>query len=142
MKGKINNVKHRKPPKIHAGFTKRCHDIASKFGMDIPAGFILYGCDRRSGLCDEDGRITIPLWLDDREEGHLIQYIAHEIAHAYTWLNNHTFHHTADFMEWLMLLCPEDHWHWELGYRPREARKAGIVEKAGYTYNGYCRKIV
>ncbi len=127
-------MKHRKPPNIDATFTARCRKLAADLNMDIPMGFTLYGCNRNAGRCDSAGRITIPLWCDAHEESQLIQYIAHEIAHAYTWIDTKSWNHTDRFMEWMKIICPEDHWHWELGYRPRAARKAGISEKKGYRY--------
>ena len=127
-------MKHRKPPNIDAAFTARCRRLAADHDMDIPDGFVLYGCDRRSGRCDNNGRITIPLWLEFDEESQLIQYIAHEIAHAYTWLKSGRWTHSPMFMEFMTILCPEEDWHWELCYRPREARKAGVKEKSGYRY--------
>lgn len=120
----------RKPPNIDKRFTERCRDLAAKHGMDIPEGFVLFGCRRQYGRCDEVGRITIPIWLEDFEEGKLVQYIAHEIAHAYTYIESDSWKHSALFMEYMMILCPEEHWHYELGYRPRAAGAAGIIKEA------------
>ena len=119
----------RKPPNIHKKFTERIRALAAKHNMDIPEGFVLFGCNRVRGRCDDAGRVTIPLWLDDGPEGELLWYIAHEVAHAYTYIESGSWHHNATFMENMMILCPEEHWHYELGYKPRAAGAAGITLK-------------
>ena len=68
--------------------------------------------------------ITIPVWvITDPRIGQKIWYIAHEMAHAYDECRHN---HGPEFMEWLKKLCPPEHIHWELTYKPRNARSAGI----------------
>ncbi len=97
--------------------------------MDIPDGFILYGARVRVGRCLYNGNITIPVWLEAFPIGKTIQYIAHELAHAYVYIDTGGWNHNALFMKHMMLLCPKKHWHYELSYLPRAASAAGIKEK-------------
>ncbi len=123
----------RRPNRISKAFTDRCRKVAADHNMTIPDGFTLYGTDTNKGRCNDDGTITIPTWAGRRTDGRLIQYIAHEIAHAYCFLYSGSWNHTAEFMEFMMILCPAEHWHHELKYRPQAATAAGITEKRSIT---------
>ena len=52
----------------------------------------------------------------------LTYYIANELAHI-GWPGNK---HDAPFMKRFKSICPEDLWHLELNYKPRNAAAAGI----------------
>ena len=88
--------------------------------------------------------IVLPLWLWDmgsmsiqletRGEQATTQtmsayrtwYLCHEMSHALVGVYHN---HDAVFMAKLMEICPEESLHYELGYKPRNAKSAGIREK-------------
>lgn len=89
-------------------------------------GWRFYTVRQRNGKCYRGWRkvITIPVWVIDKKPlGYKIWYICHEMAHAY---DNCLHNHGPEFMEWLKRLCPTEHIHYELGYKPRNAKAAGI----------------
>ena len=92
----------------------------------IRNGWRIYTVSQRRGRCYPRQKvITIPVWvitLTDKP-GKKIWYISHELAHA---MDECRHNHGPEFMEWLKTICPEEHLHWELGYKPRNARAAGI----------------
>lgn len=55
--------------------------------------------------------------------GYVEYMLAHEIAHAFA---GHDANHGPVFMGWLKRLCPEEYQHYEYGYKPRNARAAGL----------------
>ena len=88
-----------------------------------------YSVSQSRGTCYADHKvITIPVWVIDRRDlGEKIWYISHEIAHAY---DGCIHEHGPEFMEWLKRICPQEYWHYELGYKPRNAKAAGIRNPA------------
>jgi hypothetical protein len=78
--------------------------------------------------------ITIPLWaINDakkknvEEHDYVTYYIAHELAHAITWVKvGSRVNHGPEFMKEFKNLCPKRLWHHEIGYKPRNAKAAGI----------------
>lgn len=87
-------------------------------------GWRIYCVSQSRGRCYGRERvITIPLWATKRDRTFITWYISHELAHAYDrCLHNHG----PQFMEWLKQICPADSIQHELGYKPRNARAAGI----------------
>lgn len=72
--------------------------------------------------------ITIPkhaLRLS-RGAGYDEYYLAHEMAHAKA---GKAAAHGPAFMACLQSLCPPAYVHYELGYKPRNAKAAGIAER-------------
>ncbi len=87
-------------------------------------GWKFYCVEQTRGYCLESAKtITIPRWVMFESDGNIIQYICHEMAHA---LAPASEMHGPKFMEILMKICPAKYLHYELEYKPREARKAGI----------------
>lgn len=117
----------RKPVRVCEAFTKRLHDLVEEYNMEIPEGFVLFGTRTNRGRCHPNGTITVPTWTERRGLGKTLQYLAHELAHG--WVHNAggcIRYHNKSFMEYMMILCPEEHWHYELDYKPRAAAGAGI----------------
>jgi hypothetical protein len=104
-------------------------------------GWRFYVCDQQSGWCIGGGHkmIIIPLWLIDinhkhytsqkvaNKPGYKTYYIAHEMAHAFAGVAEQ---HGPRFMEWLKKICPSELIHYELEYKPRNAKSAGIGVKS------------
>lgn len=91
------------------------------------SGWKFYTVHQNRGMCYYNSRvITIPTWLFTNRRSSLskkIWYISHELSHAY---DECISNHGPTFMAWLKKICPEEHIHWELTYKPREAKRAGI----------------
>jgi hypothetical protein len=93
------------------------------------AGWTFYVVDQSVGRCYFTAKvITIPVWalLRGREYGYW--YISHEMAHAMAWITYRHRLHGAHFMECLKQVCPVHAAHYELGYKPMHATKAGIIK--------------
>lgn len=71
--------------------------------------------------------ITIPCWVLAREKGKIIQYIAHECAHAMNFIEKTNDIHGPMFMAWMKRLCPPEYWRFELTYKKRNAKSAGVL---------------
>ena len=70
-------------------------------------------------------RITVPKWAFERSDpGYPEYYLLHEAAHAFGFYN-HGPHFMAKFRE----ICPEHLQHYELEYKPRNAKRAGILPR-------------
>jgi hypothetical protein len=105
----------------------------------IAADWKIYVVDQSRGYCSYTAKIiTVPTWAVAPQKQHFYKhkgkplqykqwYIAHELAHAYTA----SAHHGPIFMQRLIDTCPEDSIHFELGYKPRNARAAGIIDDLG-----------
>lgn len=54
-------------------------------------------------------------------------YIAHELAHLLQrQFNKHSTQHDKYFYQAFKLLCPAEYQHYELEYKPRNAKAAGV----------------
>ena len=83
-----------------------------------------YAVDQSRGRCYYGSRIvTIPMFAIHREIGYKTWYIAHELSHVFDLKRSN---HGQPFMEKLQEICPPEFVHYELGYKPRNAAKAGI----------------
>ena len=69
---------------------------------------------------------TIPLWAKEKSQDYFIYYIAHELSHVVNFCNKTNDHHGKKFYEFFKLICPVDYQHFELGYKPQNAKKFGI----------------
>lgn len=91
-------------------------------------GWKLFVVNQYRGRCYPYKKwITIPLWCLDIAESKWIQYVAHEFAHTkpHTRIPG-TDDHGPAFMEEMKRLCPQEYWHHELSYKPKQASYAGI----------------
>ncbi len=94
-------------------------------------GWKFYPANQDRGRCYYSGKvITIPVWAIVRDmsgthPGYKTWYISHEMAHAYDASRSN---HGDPFMQLLKEICPPEFVHWELGYKPRNAARNGIVK--------------
>lgn len=117
-------------------------------GTTIPNDVNLYAVNQSAGYWTPSKRyITIPTWVFKtsegkagfrKKQGYDIYYIAHELAHMVVtelqrkhrkelgYLPVYSSH-GPEFMREFKKICPEEYWHYELGYKPRNARMAGIT---------------
>ena len=103
-------------------------------------GYTVYAVDQRRGGVKRSAKTcTIPRWCVERPEtaagitkielsnnsllkDYWIYYLAHEIAHVLS----DDMSHGAVFMKKFIEICPEHLQFFELGYKPRNAKAAGI----------------
>lgn len=80
--------------------------------------------DSVRGYCNYRRKeITIPTWAYNKGNDYLSYYVAHELAHIFA---GSAAMHGPVFMDWFKKICPENLWHFELEYKPRNAQVAGI----------------
>lgn len=132
----------RRPTRIHTEYTDLFREIAAELleraVYAISPEWKIYCCDVRRGFCRPWRKvITIPLWTTGESRVNYtprdlwdrpmvwVYYIAHELAHAVA----DTEKHGPEFYEAFKRLCPEELQHYELGYKPRNAKAAGITFK-------------
>lgn len=102
------------------------HILLSWITPLIGDGWQILVTTQSRGYCHAARRIiTIPIHATSKPADYLTWYLAHEIAHAYDQCMHN---HGKEFMEWLIKICPNDCIHHELGYKPRNAKQAGITE--------------
>lgn len=126
--------------KVMSGLFKSVDDsVKLKAKALIEIGWRFYAVDQSRGRCYYRERvITIPTWvccapvtIDKR-----IWYIAHEMAHAYLHISGKANdYHGPNFMSQLIDICPDRCLHHELGYKPRNAAKAGIQKPENKVIN-------
>jgi len=103
---------------------KHAKKIMKDADLKFPPKWRVVCTTRSGGICHRGIRIIeIPIWVVDGKESRLIYYIAHELAH----IPYNCSGHKQDFMNQFAMLCPPEHQHYEYGYKPREAKKAGIA---------------
>ena len=98
-----------------------------------------YICDEWNIFCVNQKRgkcipsiktITIPFWtFCQGDPAYWIYYLAHELAHAITFIDNANDIHGPIFMSNFKRLCPVELQHYEYGYKPRNAARAGVARK-------------
>ena len=110
--------------------------LASTMKVLKDMGWQFYVVDnaRRGRAHGGNKSITVPSWAmgkDKERPGFFLWYVAHEVAHAVNtevdWVRGMPFiSHGPLFMYRLMQICPREHQHFELEYKPRLAEAAGI----------------
>ena len=101
----------------------------SERGIPVPPGWDIYVTDSNKGYARSDSQTcTVPLWsYRHNDPNHAIYYISHELSHAWVYVNGGNVQlHSRDFYKEFKRLCPPQLWHFELGYKIRDARRAGI----------------
>jgi len=85
----------------------------------------IYVVNQSRGRCYyKQKTITIPSWvLLTKSTDYKIWYICHEMAHALATVKDN---HGPAFMATLISICPKRCVEFELEYKPRNARSAGI----------------
>lgn len=129
-------INFRKPAHINATYTE---------GVRMLAGMILDDANIQSPLPmasiyvanlvrghykvrhDQSAQqLTVPIWVVSKGFDYLTYYVAHELAHGLSYKDTKKMHHDQNFMYWFKKLCPVDFQHFELNYKPRNAKAAGI----------------
>ncbi len=92
--------------------------------------FRMYVCDVRNGRTSYGKKyLTVPKWAyEDKREGYFVYYVAHELAHAFSYLNGTNDQHGKHFYHFYSKLCPVEYQHYELEYKIRNAKRFGINE--------------
>lgn len=102
--------------------------LAAPYEELLAQGWKIFVTSQTRGWVRPQARwITIPEWAITKGLGpnYWVYYAAHEMAHAYGFHN-----HGPQFMDKFKELCPPELWCYELGYKPREAKAAGISHNA------------
>ena len=145
----------RKPRKIDRTYTEAIQadvqGLLDRAGMFLPTGWRIYITDCNRGCCCHRPRyVRIPRWVIDINNGdapslfingrwhnaktsmpgYYIYYLAHELAHV---MVGPGINHGPKYMEMFKRICPPELWHYELGYKPRLAKKAGITAREEMT---------
>jgi hypothetical protein len=135
---------YRKPRNINYDASAVLESRAFAAGIDLPPGWQGYVTDSNNGRSRSTVKtITVPLWafnMNPRDErihkndpSYAIYYYAHEAAHA--WVSHNKVKddspHGRKFYEEFKRLCPPSLWHYELSYKPRDAKRAGIDKSPG-----------
>lgn len=121
-------MKHRMPRNCKPELSLALEELicALPFGAElIQRGWFFAVTDTNRGWCNYTNKtITIPLWAwNSARPGYSTYYLAHEIAHAIGPHKNHG----AEFMRAFKHICPKELQHWELEYKPANAKAAGIA---------------
>lgn len=98
----------------------------------LSEGWRVYVADQRCGWCVYSARVIIlPSWLctSHKSASYRNWYISHEIAHA---IDKCEHDHGPEFMKILKAVCPPEDIHWEITYKPRNAKAAGIGIKQSF----------
>ena len=91
----------------------------------------IYCCDTRRGWCSYTREtISIPKWAIEAGKGtnYWVYYLAHELAHAIVNDLYYIENHGPCFMTVFKKVCPSTLWKFELNYKPRNAKAAGIKQ--------------
>jgi len=65
--------------------------------------------------------------IHHNDPDHATYYLAHELAHAWAYVKGGKVNlHGDDFYKEFKRLCPPKLWHYELQYKTRDAKRAGI----------------
>lgn len=98
----------------------------------VEQGWKIVVADQRRGHCFFGSKSLItPLWAWKLGTQYYSWYLSHEVAHACVGKGHN---HDQIFMSKLKELCPTDALHFELGYKPRAAKKAGIKSSTRRTF--------
>lgn len=110
---------------LMAGLFRHVDESVKIYGKELlNRGWRFYVVNQTRGQCYyKQNVITIPAWVCSRKIEEKIWYISHEMAHAFDVGKSV---HGDSFMQWLIKICPERCLHYELGYKPRNARRNGI----------------
>lgn len=125
----------RRPARINWHMTKQMREMYAMLPLlvtNVPRNVAVYAVNQRCGRAYFKKRmITIPFHAINRPkgDGYTLYYLAHELAHIAdddAGTRDRSKPHGPSFMQQLKRLCPPEYWHWELGYKPRNAAAAGI----------------
>jgi hypothetical protein len=124
----------RRPKKIMHEQSKELRERLANLNIQIPDDYEIYVTDTAKGWHNRKNQtITVPLWAynalgenkqHQNDPEYVIYYACHEIAHALAPLDAHG----PKFMKAFMEICPNHLHHYELNYKPRNAKAAGISQ--------------
>ena len=131
----------RKPRNINEVLSGQLQSRVITADIPVPPGVTIYVTDSNNGRYRPNIKtVTVPVWAynhaikktnDDPE--YAIYYVAHELAHA--WVDHDggkdDSPHGRKFYAWFKKLCPPHLWHYEIEYKPRDAKRAGIDPSPG-----------
>lgn len=95
------------------------------------AGWSFWAVDQSRGRCYHGSKIiTIPVWAMKRENSKFVQYICHEMAHAFVGWK--VASHGTEFMRMLASICPADCLIHEATYKPQNFIRSGVQLDAAH----------
>lgn len=102
-----------------------------KFALDPSKPVRFYGVTQTGGRAyrfPSEYVVTIPTWLLKRKdaEDYIQEYVIHELCHVKDYQTRGTSDHGEKFWDIFRSICPQEWWHYEQGYKPREFKKAGL----------------
>ena len=104
----------------------RSHPLWLKWRLRLP-GWQLFVVKHLRGRCIRKHQtITVPSWAWYEPAGYHLCYLAHEISHAVSGSQKHD----KAFYDVFKVTCPSRLQHFELRYKPRNAARNGIKERA------------
>ncbi len=135
----------RKPANIDLGQTYLLYEEvlpAIPTAFSLPSGWELFVVNQDRGRCyHEKKHITVPAWTftkpEERGPNYPLYYLSHEISHIYQRIvetanalagKKQEAPHGPIFYKYFRQICPPELQHYELTYRPQNARTAGISE--------------
>lgn len=132
----------RKPRNINDTLSGELISRVLILDIPVPPGVTMYVTDSNTGRFRVNSMtVTVPLWAYNHthkktkdDPRYAIYYIAHELAHAWVYVNGESRDrqggddsmHGKKFYKEFKRLCPPDLWHYELEYKPQDAKRAGI----------------
>lgn len=110
---------------------RKTESLLKKAGYETD--YKIFCCDNNKGYCHYDKKIiVIPLWAirygKENCKTYWIYYLSHELAHAISKKINGkgADNHGLLFMNIFKEICPKYLQKFELTYKPRNAKAAGI----------------
>ena len=129
-------MNYRKPRNIDEVLSGRLQSRVIENDIPVPPGVSIYVTDSNNGRYRHNIKsVTVPVWAynhtaskTNNDPEYAIYYVAHELAHA--WVDHDGKRddspHGKLFYAWFKKLCPPHLWHYELEYKPRDGKRAGI----------------
>lgn len=127
---------YRKPRNIDEVLSGQLQSRVITADIPVPPGVTIYVTDSSNGRYRRSIKtVTVPVWAynhthkkTDYDAEYAIYYVAHELAHAWVHAEEEDDDspHGARFYKWFKKLCPPHLWHYEIEYKPRDAKRAGI----------------
>lgn len=126
----------RKPRNIDYAQSARLQSRLIEMGISWPTGWEVYVVDANRGHARASSKTcTVPKWATIKDvkgkvsNDYEVYYAAHEIAHAWNLqVYGNVVDHNDTFYEFFKKHCPPNLWHYELNYKTREPKKAGISD--------------
>ena len=125
----------RLPVRIDHHLTERLYKMYGRLaqGRELPEDVRMFACDVTHGYARVLSRVIIvPTWAVKKDMGaYGYYYLAHELAHIAAFDSDYDYKHIHDavFMREFKRICPENIQHYELRYKPRAAKAAGITKR-------------